>query len=60
MNFRFVYKMHQDDLKAMWIYHTCKVIFIFHSDVDDHKHQTGHDLIEKVMMVSTSDTLAQE
>jgi len=50
--------MHPDDLKAMWICHECEMKFIFHSDVDDHKDRTGHDLIGKVMMISPKDTLA--
>jgi hypothetical protein len=32
--------------------------FVFHSDVDDHKDSAGHKLIEKVMMVSPTETLA--
>ncbi len=50
--------MHPDDLKSMWICHVCKMKFVFHSDVDDHKGLTGHDVIEKVMMISATDTLA--
>jgi hypothetical protein len=52
--------MHEDDLKAIWICHECKIVFIFHSDVDDHKDLTGHDLIEKVMMISAVDTFGRK
>jgi hypothetical protein len=51
--------MHPDDLKAIWICHECKMKYIFHSDIADHKDLTGHDLIEKVMMRSLMDTLVQ-
>lgn len=50
--------MHPDDLKAIWICHECRMKFVFHSDVDDHKDSAGHKLIEKVMMVSPTETLA--
>ncbi len=50
--------MHPDDLKAIWICHDCKMKFVFHSDIEDHKDSTGHDLAEKVMMISLMDTLA--
>ena len=50
--------MHPDDLKAIWIYHECRSLFVFHSDVDDHKDFSGHELIEKVMiMFSSAETL---
>jgi hypothetical protein len=52
------YYMHPDDLKAIWICHECRMKFVFHSDVDDHKDSAGHKLIEKVMMVSPAETLA--
>lgn len=42
----------------MWIYHICKMKFVFHSNADDHKDLTEHDVIEKVMMISATDTLA--
>jgi hypothetical protein len=51
--------MHPDDLKAIWICHECKMKYIFHSDIVDHKDLTGHDLIEKVKMRSLMDTLVQ-
>jgi hypothetical protein len=51
--------MHQDDLKVIWICHECNMKFVFHSDIDDHKDLTGHDLIEKVMMVSLIDTITK-
>jgi hypothetical protein len=50
--------MHQDDLKAIWICHECRTVFLFHSDVDDHNDLTGHRLIEKVMISSLAETLA--
>ena len=50
--------MQPDDLKAIWICHECKIVFVFHSDVDDHKGLTGHKIIEKVMMISPEETLA--
>lgn len=46
--------MHQDDLKAIWICHECKMKFLFHSDIEDHKDSTGHKLNEKVMIVMVS------
>jgi hypothetical protein len=60
MHLRCDQKMHEDDLKAIWICHECKIVFIFHSDVDDHKDLTGHDLIEKVMMISAVDTFGRK
>jgi hypothetical protein len=50
--------MHQDDLKAIWICHECKTLFIFHSDAEDHKYLSGHKMIEKMMMISSAETLA--
>jgi hypothetical protein len=51
--------MHPDDLKAIWICHECKTVFVFHSDIDDHKNLTGHKIIEKVMMtISPAETSA--
>jgi hypothetical protein len=58
MHLRYVYKMHPDDLKAIWICHECKMVFVFHSDITDHKDLTGHNIIEKVMMISPGETLA--
>jgi hypothetical protein len=49
--------MHPDDLKAIWICRECKTVFVFHSDVDDHKGLSGHKMIEKMMMM-ISTTLA--
>jgi hypothetical protein len=51
--------MHPDDLKAIWICKECHKIFVFHSDVDDHKDLSGHKLNEKVMMISTAETFTQ-
>jgi hypothetical protein len=34
------------------------MVFVFHSDIDDHKDLTGHKTIEKVMMFITPETLA--
>ena len=45
------YKMHPDDLKAIWICHECKMKFAFHSDTVDHKHSTGHKLMGKAMIL---------
>jgi hypothetical protein len=51
--------MHPDDLKAIWICHECRTIFVFHSDIDDHKNLTRHEKIEKVMMtISPTETSA--
>jgi hypothetical protein len=50
--------MHPDDLKTIWICHECRTVFVFHSDIDDHKDLSGHKLIEKVMMISPAETLA--
>jgi hypothetical protein len=30
------------------------MVFVFHSDVDDHKGLSGHKMIEKVMMISAT------
>jgi hypothetical protein len=54
--------MHPDDLKAIWICHECRTVFVFHSDIDDHTDLTGHKMIEKVMMmmmISPAETLAK-
>jgi hypothetical protein len=51
--------MHPDDLKAIWICHECRMVFVFHSDIDDHKDSSGHKMIEKVMMISAAETLAE-
>ena len=58
MHLRCVYKMHPDDLKAIWICHECRKVFVFHSDVEDHKDLSEHHMIEKVMMISPEETLA--
>jgi len=58
MHLRCVCKMYPDDLKAIWICHECRTVFIFHSDVDDHKDSIGHKMIEKVMTISPEETLA--
>ena len=58
MHLRCVYKMHPDDLKAIWICRECRRVFVFHSDVDDHKDLTSHKMIGKVMMISLAETLA--
>jgi hypothetical protein len=50
--------MHPDDLKAIWICRECRMVFVFHSDVDDHESLSGHKMIEKVMMISSAETLA--
>jgi hypothetical protein len=50
--------MHPDDLKAIWICRECRMVFVFHSDVDDHKGLSGHKIVEKVMMISSAETLA--
>ena len=49
-------KMHEDDLKAVWICHECRILFVFHSDVVNHKDLTGHMMIEKVMMIPSAET----
>jgi hypothetical protein len=52
--------MHPDDLKAIWICHECRKIFVFHSDVSDHKDLCGHKMIEKaMMMISPAETFTQ-
>ena len=51
--------MHSDDLKAIWICHECKMKYVFHSDIEDHKDSTGHKVIEKRAMVSLAETFAQ-
>jgi len=50
--------MHPDDLKTIWMCRECKTVFVFHSDVDDHKGLSGHKMIEKVLMISPTETLA--
>jgi hypothetical protein len=44
--------MHPDDLKAIWICQECKMKYIFHSDIEDHKSSTYHKLIEKRAIIS--------
>jgi hypothetical protein len=51
--------MHPDDLNAIWICHECKIKFVFHSDVEDHKNSTDHKLIEKRAMISLAETFTQ-
>jgi hypothetical protein len=54
-------KMHPDDLKAIWICYECKTVFIFHSDIEDHKDLSGHKMIEKAMtMISPKETFTQQ
>jgi hypothetical protein len=48
--------MHPDDLKAIWICHECKMKYVFHSDIEDHKDATGHKVIEKRAMISLAET----
>jgi hypothetical protein len=50
--------MHPDDLKAIWICQECHKVFVFQSDVDDHKGLSLHNMIEKVMTISPAETLA--
>jgi hypothetical protein len=50
--------MHPDDLKAIWICHECRMVFVFHSDVEDHTDLSGHKTIEKAMMILPPETLA--
>lgn len=51
--------MHPDDLKAIWVCHECRTMFVFHSDIDDHKDLTGHKIIEKARtMIPPEETLA--
>jgi hypothetical protein len=50
--------VHPDDLKAIWICHECRRVLVFHSDIDDHKDLSGHKMIEKVMMISPTETSA--
>ena len=52
-------KMHEDDLKAMWICHECKMKYIFQSDIEDHKDSTGHKVIEKRAMISLEEPFVQ-
>ena len=56
--FRYI-DMHPDDLKAIWICHECKMKYVFHSDIEDHKDSTGHKVIEKRAMVSLAETFVQ-
>jgi hypothetical protein len=56
---REIYYMHPDDLKAVWTCHECHKVFIFHSDVDDHKNLSGHMLVEKMTLIS-SETFVYE
>ncbi len=45
--------MHDEDLKMIWVCDNCKFDFIFHSDVEMHKHETGHLTMEKFDLSST-------
>jgi hypothetical protein len=58
MHLQRIYIMHPDDLKAIWICHECRTVFVFHSDIEDHKDLSGHKTIEKVMMISAAESLA--
>ncbi len=49
--------MHPDDLKAIWICHECKMKFVFHSDIEDHKDSTGHNVTEKKMLITMMDSV---
>jgi hypothetical protein len=51
--------MHQDDLKAVWICHECKMKFVFYSDTADHKSSMGHKVFEKRAMISLAETFIQ-
>jgi hypothetical protein len=44
--------MHPDDLNFLWTCHECKSSFIFQSDVDDHKENTGHSELSKFDLLS--------
>ena len=44
--------MHPDDLNTIWYCEDCHDSFFFNSDVDDHKHKTGHNKIRKISSVS--------
>jgi hypothetical protein len=50
--------MHPDDLKAIWTCHECNNVFVFHSDVDDHKDSTGHKMIIKMALILSAESLA--
>jgi hypothetical protein len=49
--------MHPDDPKAIWICYERRMIFVFHSDIDDHNDLTGHKMIEKIMAILAAETL---
>jgi hypothetical protein len=53
-----LYSMHPDDLKAIWTCHECHRIFVFHSDVDDHKDSSGHKMINKMALIIPAEPLA--
>jgi hypothetical protein len=38
----------RDDLNNVWVCTNCKASFMFSSDVDDHKEQTGHTEITQI------------
>ena len=39
--------------------HECKMKFVFHSDVEDHKDSTDHQLIEKRVMITLGEPFVQ-
>ena len=44
--------MHPEDLHMLWVCYQCKSRFVFHSDADDHKLESGHLLIRKYDILS--------
>jgi len=44
--------MHPEDLKILRICVDCRQRFIFHSDWEDHQHQTGHSSMKKYDLLS--------
>ncbi len=52
MNAKRKVTMHPDDLNFLWTCHECKSSFIFQSDVDDHKENTGHSELSKFDLLS--------
>jgi hypothetical protein len=45
--------MHPEDLKTVWLCCECRLNFLFHSDVEDHKREFNHS---KVMLCNISET----